>query len=356
MTPISTAFCAYGMSGSVFHGPLVAAHPGFDLHKVWERTTLRIHKDFPQVASVKSLEEILNDDQIELIVVNTPEETHYEYARLALEANKHVIVEKAFTVTYDQAITLRDLAKQNKLKLSVFQNRRWDSDFLTVQKVIDEKLVGELVSYEAHYDRFRNYIQADTWKETDRPGTGVLYNLGAHLIDQALVLFGMPEAVWAALRIQRPNGKVTDSFDLILHYPSCAVTLKVSYLVKEPGPKYALHGTMGSFLKYGLDPQEDALKSGKIPNSEDWGYEPKTMWGTLHTTINGLTLRGKVASMPGNYLAYYQNIYEAIRENKALQVTAQQGANVIRIIEAAQQSHSQKHVVPIEDDVTSGGK
>ncbi len=347
MQPITTALCAYGMSGSVFHGPLLTSHPGFTISKVWERNHKRVHAYFPNISSVSTYEQILDDDSIELVIVNTPEHTHFEFALQALDAGKHVIVEKAFTITYHDARELIRIANEKNLVLSVFQNRRWDSDFLTVQQIIDQGILGRIVSYEAHYDRYRNFIQQGTWKETIGPGKGVVYNLGSHLIDQTLVLFGMPEEIIAKINIQRDGGMVEDQFEFLLGYRNLSVTLKVSYLVREPGPKYMLHGTNGSFLKYGMDVQEEALKAGVTPGTNQWGMEPKEYWGLLNTTLEGLHFHGKVESLHGNYLSYYDNIFEVIRNGAELAVTAEQAARVIQVIESAYESHSQKCAISI---------
>jgi predicted dehydrogenase len=195
------------------------------------------------------------------------------------------------------------------------------------------------VEFESHFDRFRNYIKPDTWKEKAETGTGALYNLGSHLIDQAIILFGMPEAVNAEIRVLRPGGEVDDCFDIRLSYNFIKVTLKASYLVREAGPKYQLHGINGSFLKWGLDPQEDALKLGAIPGLPGWGSEPESAWGVLNTDINGTHVKGKVETIPGNYMAFYDNIYDHIVEGKPLAVKAEQAADAIKIIQAAYMSN-----------------
>jgi predicted dehydrogenase len=276
--PINVALAAYGMSGRVFHAPLITSHAGFKLKKVLERSgTQHSRERYPFVEAVKDFNNILDDGSIELIVVNTPEHTHYELGREALLAGKHVVIEKAFTTTSAEAQALIDLAKDKGKVLSVFQNSRWHGDFLTVRKIIDNNLVGQLVEFEAHYDRYRNFIQPNTWKEEPKPGAGVLYNLGSHMIDQALVLFGWPQSLLADVRIQRPGGKVDDNFEVVLHYEDIKVTLKSSYLVREPGPRYTIHGTEGSFVKYGTDPQEALLKSGRSPLEESYGSEPEEL-------------------------------------------------------------------------------
>src|SRR6478736_701015 len=266
-SPINTALLSYGMSGEIFHAPFLTLNSGFQLKKVVERSKQKINQRFPQVISVKDKSEVLNDPAIELVIVNTPNETHYSFVKEALNAGKHVVVEKPFTVTSTEAEELIALAKAKKKILTVFQSRRFDGDFKTFQQVVKEGLVGKIVEAEIHYDRFRNYIEANTWKEEAGPGSGILYNLGSHMLDQVLVLFGKPESVSAKIGIQRPGGKVDDFYDLRLSYKDLNVIVKSSYLVREPGPIYILHGVNGSFIKYGLDPQEEALKVHQIPGS-----------------------------------------------------------------------------------------
>ncbi|HYW96090.1 MAG TPA: Gfo/Idh/MocA family oxidoreductase, partial [Bacteroidales bacterium] len=284
---------------------------------------------------------------IELIIVNTPDHTHYELTRQALQAGKHVVVEKPFTQTFTEAAELIEMAENNGLVLSVFQNRRWDGDFLTIGQVLQKKLLGRLTEFESHFDRFRNYVKEDTWKEDPATGTGTLYNLGSHMIDQALILFGMPEGVTADIRMMRPGAKVDDSFDLHLRYTGLKVVVRGGYLVREAGPRYILHGTEGSFLKWGLDPQEETLKQGNLPVGDNWGKEHQDDFGLLNTTIGDLHFRGRIETLPGNYSAYYDNIYRALRHGEALAVTARQGANVIRIIEAAYRSARERRTISI---------
>jgi predicted dehydrogenase len=211
---------------------------------------------------------------------------------------------------------------------------------MTVKKIINEGLLGRLVEYEAHFDRYRNYLQKESWKEQPSSQTGSIYNLGSHLIDQALLLFGLPAAVFADIRALRTGAEVDDAFTLLLRYPEIKVTLKVSYLVREPGPKFTLHGTHGSFLKWGADPQEEDLKSGRQPGSPGWGEEQEEYWGILNTEINGQQYKKKYKTLPGNYMAYYDDIWDAITNNRKPSVTAEQGRDVIRIIEAAKESNS----------------
>lgn len=342
---ITTALASFGMSGKVFHSPLLTNHPGFYLKSIVERNKQEVNRFYPEIKSVKSIEDILQDPEIHLIVINTPDHTHYELTQMALEAGKHVVVEKPFTQTVEQGEKLIRLALEKNLILSVFQNRRWDGDFLTIQEIINNKLLGRLVEFESHFDRFRNYIQPGSWKEDAGTGTGTLYNLGSHMIDQALVLFGAPKAVYADLRIQRTNGKVDDSYEVKLYYPDIKVTLKGSYLVKEAGPRYTLHGTHGSYLKYGIDPQEEALKAGINPTISDWGKESKESWGTINTIINKLNYQGTIETLPGNYKAFYDNVYDVLTNKATLAVLPEQSLAGIKIINLAYESSSKTKII-----------
>ncbi len=281
---------------------------------------------------------------IDLVLVNTPDDSHFEYAKAALEAGKHVVVEKPFIHEVAEGEELIKLAVQNNKILTVFQSRRWEGDFLTIKNILENKFLGRLVEYEAHFDRFRNFIR-DSWKENPAFKTSTLYNLGSHLIDQALVLFGMPEAVFADIRKQRTGSLVDDLFELILYYPGLKVTLKSSYLVREPGPRYLLHGTEGSYIKYGIDPQEEALTNGHMPDEPDWGKEPEANWGILNTNLNGIHYRGPVETFPGCYQDFYNRLYESIAEGKELAVKPEESLNGLRIIKAAYESSDKRCAV-----------
>ncbi len=341
MEKIKAGLASFGMAGKTFHAPLLHTSKCFEIKSIVERNKEDSRERYPYTKLVRSFDELCKDPEIELIVVNSPDYLHFEMCKKALLAGKNVVVEKPFTQTSEQAYELVKIAQEKKLVLSVFQNRRWDGDFLTVKKVIEEELLGKLVEYEAHFDRYRNFILPDTWKEDCGSGAGTLYNLGSHLIDQSLVLFGPPKAISADIRTLRPDGKIDDNFELLLKYDYLKVILKASYLVREPGPKYILHGTEGSFLKWGIDPQEEALKQGQLPVGANWGKEDESQWGLLNTNCKGLHVKGNVETFPGNYHAYYNNIYEAIRYNTSPEVKPDLSALVIRIIEAAFQSQKE---------------
>lgn len=342
MQPINTAICSFGMSGWVFHAPFISTHPGFHFYAVWERSKNLAQEKYPDVKVYRTLEELLADDQVELVVVNTPNTTHYAYAKQALLAGKHVICEKPFTVTAAEAEELIQLAATQQKKLSVYQNRRYDSDYRTIKSVLQQNLLGNLVEAEFHFDRYKTELSPKQHKETPVPGTGSLYDLGSHLIDQALQLFGMPQAIFADIAAMRPASLVDDYFELILYYATHRVRIKSSYQVREALPGYILHGSKGSFIKPKTDVQEAQLQAGMLPTETGYGTEPETEKGLLHTEMNGKIIREYIPSYKGNYMDYYEGIYQAIRNHTDVPVSAADGMKVIRIIEAAFLSNKER--------------
>jgi scyllo-inositol 2-dehydrogenase (NADP+) len=344
MQKIKTALLSYGMSGKVFHAPFLTIHPGFELMGSWERSKKLIQADYPEVKSYPTIEDVLSDD-IELVVVNTPVGTHFEYAKKVLLSGKHALVEKAFTTTVAEAQELAALAKEKGLKLAVFQNRRWDSDFKTVQKVILDGVLGELVEAEFHFDRYNPNLSPKQHKETANSGAGILKDLGPHLIDQALCLFGLPKAVFADIRITRAHSLVDDWIDILLFYPDFRVRLKASFFVREANPAYTIQGKKGSFLKPRGDVQEDELKLGKKPNLYTWGTESDANQGLLHTEINDAVFNAKIPTLQGNYYDFFDGVYQSILNDKTEPVTAQEGVHVMQIIEAAIESSAQRKAI-----------
>lgn len=345
MPPIKTALLSFGMSGRVFHAPFIHLHPGFELYGVWERSKSDSLAFYPGIKIFRSLEEVLADNAIELVIVNTPTSTHFDYAKKVLEAGKHAVVEKAFTTTVTEAIELKELAEKKNRLISVYQNRRWDSDFKTVKKIIQEGWLGEVMEAEFHFDRFKDSLSPKAHKETPSPGAGILNDLGPHLIDQALHLFGMPQAVFADQRFTRPGSKVDDYFEVLLYYPMLRVRLKAGYQVREPFPSFVVHGRKGSFLKTRADVQEALLVANQKPNLTDWGTEPVSEQGLLHTEKDGKVIREKVPTLQGSYYDYYEGIYQSIRNNQPIQVTAQDGIHVMQIIDACFKSNAEQKLI-----------
>lgn len=344
---INTALCSFGMSGTVFHAPFINLNDGFNLYAVLERNSNKAELKYPNIKTFSSLEELLKDDNIDLVIVNTPNITHYEIAKKVIHSAKHIIIEKPFTATSQQAKELIVLAKNKNVKLSVFQNRRFDSDFRTVKKVLSENILGEIVDAEIHYDRYVPELSYKVHKETAAVGVGCIYDLGSHIIDQGIQLFGMPNAVFAELRINRKDSKVDDYFDVKLYYSKHSVTLKASYFVKEPLPSYILHGKKGSFLKSRADVQETDLQSGKKIDFENWGIESEKEMGLLNVIVEGKNINKKIPTLNGNYGEYYDQMYHAITNNKTVPVSGEDALQVIQIIEAAIKSNIEKRVIEL---------
>lgn len=347
MQPISTALLSFGMSGKLFHAPFLEAHPGFLLSTVWERSQQVAQQMYPNIQTVLSLDEILQNPSIELVIINTPTSTHYEYAKQVILSGKHAVVEKAFTTTVEEATSLCQLAKENQVSISVFQNRRWDSDFQTVRSILKSGELGEIMEAEFHYDRFKEALSPKLHKETPQLGAGVVYDLGPHLIDQALVCFGFPQQIFADIRITRTGSKVDDYFEILLYYPNLRVRLKSGYFYREPIPAFTLFGKKGSFLKSRADVQENDLLANIPLQSDKWGMEPESEQGYLHTERNGSVIQEKVISEKGNYGKYYENIYQHIRNHAPLDVTGEDGICVMKIIEAAYQSNQEQKVIAL---------
>lgn len=346
---IRTGIVGFGMAGKVFHAPFIGTLPGFRLSKIStskETTAAEAKTLYPETIIVADARYILDDDDIDLVIICTPNTEHFPLAQAALLRGKHVIVEKPFTVTSAEADTLAALARQQQRILTVHHNRRWVADYKTVKKIISSQLLGRLATYEARYDRFRPALRPQAWREENVPGAGILYDLGAHLIDQALQLFGLPEAIMADVQIQRPGGRVDDFFDLTLHYSNLRVSLGAGMLVKKPGPFFSLHGDRGSFVKSGMDVQEEALKTGKTPaNTPDWGAEPESLWGHIYTEYEGMQMAGTIQSERGSFQDFFINVQQAIWGEAQLNVTPEQARDTIRIIELAMQSNQEKRMV-----------
>jgi scyllo-inositol 2-dehydrogenase (NADP+) len=340
---INVGLIGYGLAGSAFHAPLIGSVPQFRLSKVVTSRRDQVAKDLPGVAAVPNIKEVLDDPFIDLLVIASPSAHHFEHATAALLAGKHVVVDKPFATTAREADELIALAESQGLILSVFQNRRWDGDYLTARHCIEQGWVGKVFHYEVHFDRFRPQIKAG-WREEPQPGSGILYDLGAHLIDQSLQLFGMPRAVTADIIAQRAGAKVEDYFHLVLDYAPLRVILHAATLVPHPGPRLTVHGDGGSFLKSGLDGQEDALKQGLRPGDQQWGADQREYYGDL--TPAGGTTR-KVETLRGGYEKYYELLAACLLTGTPPPVDAHDSRNGIVVIEAAQRSAAERRTVDI---------
>jgi scyllo-inositol 2-dehydrogenase (NADP+) len=345
--PINVGVIGYGLAGRIFHTPFVTSAPGLTLTTVVSSDPTKVHRDYPDVNVVATVPELLADPTIGLVVVATPNTTHADFARQAMLAGKHVVVDKPFTIDTREADELIALARQQGVLLSVYQSRRFDNDFQTIRQLVASDVLGAINTYEVHYDRYKPAV-GEKWRDQELPGSGVLYDLGAHLIDQALVLFGLPETVWANVRAQRTGAQVDDYFHIVLGYPATAAILHAGSIVRASGPHFQLHGAKGSFIKYGLDSQEEALFAGLRPGSPGWGADPVAMYGELTVDAGTLPVTGKVTTLVADYTAFYQQMAEAIAEGKPVPVDPQDSRNAIRVIELARQSQQEQRVVPFQ--------
>ena len=344
---VRVGLIGFGLAGQAFHAPVIRGVKGMELACVLERHGSESKKRYPEVRVARTLEEMLSDETIQLCVVATPNDSHFSYAKACLEAGRDVVVDKPLTPTYAEAEQLVKLAAARGRLLSVYQDRRWDGAFLTVKKLVSSGALGTVAEYEARFDRFRLETKASAWREQGTfPASGVLWDLGPHLIDGALVLFGEPETIYASAIRKREAAQIDDAFDVIMEYPRVRATLRARIIAYAPGPHLLLHGTAGSFIKYGMDPQEEILRSANCPDGldwgADWGLEPKERWGTL-SLVEGETR--KVETERGDYRGFYTNVRDAIEKKAALDVTPEQALRTMRALLLAHKSSREGRTV-----------
>lgn len=361
--PIRTAVLGYGLAGRVFHCPFIAAVPGLELSAIVQRSGDAAAAAYPDARILRSAEEAFADDEIDLIVVGTPNETHFELAKQALRAGKHVVIDKPFAATSAEARELITLAKQQGKVLAPFHNRRFDGDFLTVRKLVTEGRLGRMVLINSHYDRYRPIQRANTWKESSGPANGLLFDLGPHLVDQALAIYGAPKSITSSVRFVRDVTDIDDAFDIVLEFDlpdgralryECHSTM----IAAEAAPRFRMHGTHGSYVKYGLDPQEGTLLSGVRPpemgSATPWMPEAETAWGTLTLAANpaepGELSRSKLPSETGDYRLFYASVRDAIRGDAPLAIPAEDGYRTIRLLELAVQSSREQRTLTVDFD------
>lgn len=333
---INTGLLAYGMSGKVFHAPFIHTHSGFKLHAIVERNKQQAINDYPTIISYPSIETLLADDAIDLVIVNTPNFTHYEYTKQVLQAGKHVLVEKPFTATVAQAKELFALAKSVGKKVMVYQNRRYDSGFNAVKDIINSGKLGKLVEVHFRYDRYRNEISPKFFKEEPYPASGLLYDLGPHLLDQAISLFGKPISYHKISSKNRANTQVDDYFAIHLSYPNeLNVFLTASMLVADIKEAFVINGVMGSFSKTHADVQEAQLLAGMKPTDKGYGIEAAADAGKL-TTVNedGSRSITTVTAKQGNYMGIFEAVYQHIINNVDYPITEDDVLTQLAILEA----------------------
>ena len=352
MQQYSVGLIGYGLGGSTFHAPIIDAVPGLRLARIASRSAKPETRDlYPGVQLDATPQAMLDDPAVALIVVCTPNASHYALAKAALLAGKHVVVDKPFVLSSAEGHELVALARQQGVQLSVYQNRRWDGDFLTLRRTLASGELGTVHTYRAHFDRYAPQVKT-RWKEQPQPGAGVLWDLGSHLIDQALTLFGKPDTVTAHLSIQRDGAQVEDAFELIMEHGATRVVLHAGALVRAPGPRYQVHGTHGSFVKYGIDSQEEALKRGERPGAAGWGHDAQGDWATI-TTADGS--RRTVETLPGAYEAFYHGMVRAIAEGAPVPVQPEDAVDVVRVIELALRSHRERRTVQFTEGERDAG-
>lgn len=343
MQPINTAIIAFGFSGSVFHTPIIKKSDHFNIRLVSSSSAEKVHERLPGIEVTDEAEEACRREDIDLVVITSPNTTHYPLAKAAMENGKHVVLEKPFVPTYEEAVELTELAEANDVVLSVYHNRRWDGDFLTIRSLMNAGALGDVHTFQGAWNDYAPEVEG-LWREQDLPGSGSWFDLGAHFVDQALELFGMPETIFADLEMQRPKTNNTDYFHVILGYPNQRVILQSSFLAAGEVPRYIVHGTKGSFVKYGFDPQENMLINGKMPGDKGWAVEDEAYYGTFTDTYGGTE---KIPTHQGSYETYYEKIAQAIQQDGKNPVTAIEASRVIRLLELAEKSDWEKRVISV---------
>lgn len=346
---INVGLVGYGFASQTFHAPLIQATEGLDLVAVSSSDAAKVQASLPGMEVESQAMALCQRKDIDLIVIPTPNDTHFSLTKAALTAGKHVVVDKPFTVTLSEGKLLKKLADDKECLLSVFHNRRWDSDFLTIKALLEAGTLGRVVNVESRFDRFRPEVR-DRWREKAMPGGGIWYDLGPHLLDQACELFGMPQAILLELGALRDGAKADDDFLALLDYEGLRVTLAAGSLVADPTPRFRIHGTQGSFVKYGLDPQEDRLKAGEVPTPQ-WGTDsqPGILTLTEGEGENAPLIRSEYPTLPGDYLAYYQGIAAAIRDKAPLPVSVDDALRSMALLEAGLDSHRQRRWIALKN-------
>ena len=331
-SPIKTAVIGYGFSAKTFHIPFVTYLNEFELVAI-STSKQEVKDDWPEISHFEQADDLLTQSDAELVIITAPNDVHFKLAKLALENGKHVIIEKPFVTKSDEGEELIALAKKKRLLLSVYHNRRWDGDFLTVQKMLNEQRLGELKYFESHFDRFRPEVR-QRWKEQAADGGGLLFDLGSHLLDQAITLFGLPEAISADCKIMRQGSNNVDYFHLILHYPDHLAVLHSDMLSAGPNKRLTINGTAGSYIKYGIDPQEERLIAGAIPSTNDWSEEEPSQYGHFYDANHCQPIKTE----RGCYQEYFCQVASAIHTGSDCPVTAEEALLNIKLINLAMES------------------
>jgi predicted dehydrogenase len=344
---IDVGLVGFGLGGRAFHAPIIHQVPGMRLAAILQRNGYASQEFYPDAKVVRDLDALLAMKSISLIAVATPNETHFPYAKRALEAGKHVVVDKPFTNTLAEAQELVALAQKKSLVLSVYQDRRFDGDFRTVQKLLADGTLGKLIRFETAFDRCRPVVKHGGWKELPKLGSGVFFDLGPHLIDQVLLLFGAPEAVLADIRKERDGTLTDDAFDVTFFYKNgFRAFAQQNMLATAPRPHYRITGTGGVYLKETLDPQEALLRADKAATGENWGVESENEWGTLTLFSDESLTPKKFTSLRGDYRDYYAQVRDAIEGKGAPPVSFDQALQLMYTLELCEESSRKRAVLP----------
>ncbi|MBZ0184957.1 MAG: oxidoreductase [Candidatus Obscuribacterales bacterium] len=328
---MNVALIGYGYAGQTFHAPLIESVPGLNLSLIISSKPEKVNKDLPDLLVCPKPEFAFESEKVDLIVIATPNDTHFDLCKRALEAGKHVVVDKPFTTTASQARELIELAEKKEVLLSIFHNRRYDADFLTLRRLLEKGILGQISHFESHFDRYRPHVKK-RWREQSIEGGGLWYDLGSHLVDQALQLFGAPESIQADLAVQREEAEAVDYFHVVLRYGTTRVILHASTLCAAESARFIVHGNLGSYVKYGLDTQEESLKNARHKiDSPDWGLDEKN--GILITYEKGNPKSVPVPTEKGDYASYYAAVKESIDNGAPNPVSPNQALTVMEIIE-----------------------
>jgi predicted dehydrogenase len=346
---IEVGLIGFGLAGRAFHAQVISRVPGLRLAAILQRKGNEAAEQYPDVRIVRTLDELLSISEIRLIVIATPNDSHYSLARHCLAAGLDVLVDKPFTTNLQEAVALVEFAKQQDRLLTVYQNRRYDGDFQAIAQLVAGGMLGRVVRFETNYDRFRPQLRPGAWREKSGPGTGIFFDIGPHLIDHALVLFGMPHAVTADIRIEREGGVADDAFDVAFHYSSgLRADLRSSILAAAARPRFTLLGTQGAFVKLTVDPQESNLRQGFVPADAAWGAEPEENWGLLTTVSDSGTIaQRRIPSANCDYRDFYANLRDALLGKATLAVTPEWALDVMRLLETARESSARRCTISL---------
>jgi len=343
---IEVGLIGFGLAGRCFQAPVIRAVPGLRLSAILQRTGDSAAQLFPDTRIVRSVDELLAIDSIRLIVIASPNQTHFPLVKRSLEAGRDIVVDKPFTTTVAEAVELLKIAKNLGRVLTVFHNRRFDADFQALRQTVATGDLGRIIRFESTYDRYRPTSKPGAWREIPAPGSGVLFDLAPHLIDQALMLLGKPTAITADIRTERLGFSTDDAFDLLLQYPDgVRALLRATMMSAAPRPRIVVLAEKGSFLKREFDPLEPTLRNGQIPTGESWVVEKEENWGELMLVENGNVTVRKVPST-GDWREFYANVRDAILGKVPLLVTHQQILDVMAALELAQESNSKRCTIP----------